>query len=116
MITGLDHIAIIVSAEAGIEFYTGLGFIEEERYDRGYDTIVYMKGYGIILEIYVDATHPQRITNPEAMGLRHLALRADHLEQTIRELGVDAEPIREKDGRRYTFIKDPDGLPIELYE
>jgi glyoxylase I family protein len=39
----------------------------------------------------------------------------------LASLGVIAEPIRTDTtptgrGKRFTFIKDPDDLPIELYE
>jgi glyoxylase I family protein len=32
--------------------------------------------------------------------------------------GIECEPIRvdEFTGRRFTFFKDPDGLPLEIYE
>ena len=116
MITGLDHIAIIVSSEASIEFYKHLGFKEDVRRDRGYDILVFMSGYGITLEIFIDPSHPPRVDRPEAMGLRHLALQVDDVEKTVAELNIDAEPIREIKGKRFTFFKDPDGLPIEIRE
>ena len=123
MITGLDHIAIIVSSEASIEFYKHLGFKEDVRHDRGYDILVFMSGYGITLEIFIDPTHPARVNNPEAMGLRHLALNVDDVEKTVGELsgmldeyGIKVEPIREVNGLKFTFFKDPDGLPIEIRE
>ena len=116
MITGIDHIAIIVSSEKSIEFYKNLGFVEVSRIDRGYDTIVFMSGFGVTLEIFIDATHPKRVTNPEALGLRHLAFKVDDLTATIQKLNIIAEPIRENNGKKFTFFKDPDGLPIELRE
>ena len=77
MIKRLHHTAIIVSSEVGVDFYKGLGFVEENRIDRGYDQIVWMNGYGEKLEIFIDSTHPARMTNPEALGLRHLAFEVD---------------------------------------
>ena len=53
MIKSLHHIAIIVSSESGIDFYKELGFIEENRVNRGYDQIVWMSGYGEKLEIFM---------------------------------------------------------------
>ena len=112
----LHHIAIIVSTEKSIEFYSRLGFHEISRVDRGYDIIVMMEG-PCLLEIYIDPTHPARVNQPEALGLRHLALKVNNLEQTLAELGnMEIEPIREAGGKYFTFIKDPDGLPIELHE
>lgn len=112
----LHHIAIIVSTEKSIEFYSRLGFREISRVDRGYDIIVMMEG-PCLLEIFIDPTHPARSNRPEALGLRHFALKVEDLEQTLAELGgMEIEPIREAGGKYFTFIKDPDGLPIELHE
>ena len=113
MIQGLHHIAIIASSEKSIEFYSSLGFREKQRMERGYDTVVLMGGV-CVLEIYIDPTHPRRVTDPEAFGLRHLAFEVRDLDEI--EKVFDCEPIRETAGRRYTFTKDPDGLPIELCE
>ena len=62
-----------------------------------------------------------RPSRPEACGLRHLAFSVERLEPVIERLsaaGVSVEPIRldEHTGKRFTFFKDPDGLPLELYE
>jgi glyoxylase I family protein len=34
------------------------------------------------------------------------------------EKGVEIEPVRtdETTGKKFTFLQDPDGLPIEIYE
>jgi len=112
----LHHIAIIASSEKSIDFYKHLGFIEVERVDREYDVIVMMEGV-CLLEIYVDPNHPARVNYPEAMGLRHVAFAVKDLEKVINDIDVEVEPIRKKEnGDRFTFIKDPDGLPIELVE
>ena len=54
-------------------------------------------------------------------GLRHLAFEVEDLSAvlaTLKAKGVDAEPIRidEFTGKQFSFIFDPDDLPIELYE
>ena len=116
MILGLDHIAIICSSGQSIDFYKRIGFEEISREERGYDILIFLKGYGIVLEIFIDPTHPPRVDCPEAMGLRHLALRVDSVEATLDELKISAEPIRVRGGKHFTFFKDPDGLPIELHE
>ena len=113
MINRLHHIAIIASSEESIVFYTNLGFEEINRVERGYDTVVSMAGV-CNLEIYIDPTHPKRMTNPEALGLRHLAFNVDNLDILTRIF--NGEPVREDTEKRYMFIKDPDGLPIELCE
>ena len=104
MILGLDHIAIICSSEQSIDFYKQLGFVETCREDRGYDILVFLKGFGFMLEMFIDPTHPPRVDRPEAMGLRHLALRVDSVEDTLKELKIEAEPIRVREGKHFTFF------------
>lgn len=109
----LDHIALIVSKEENLSFYKQLGFNETRRIDRTYDTIVFMECDGIALEIFIDPKHPERVTDPEAQGLRHIAFTVESLDKVT----VHYEEIRKDwNGRRFTFCKDPDGQPIELKE
>ena len=111
----LDHIALIVSTEECLSFYKKLGFIEKNRIERGYDTVVFMENNSIVLEIFIDQNHPARVTNPEARGLRHFCLVVEDVDEVARI--VECEEIRtDWFGRRFTFTKDPDGQPIELKE
>ena len=73
------------------------------------------------LEIFGVEKAPNRVTEPEACGLRHLAFKVDNIEETIKCLnskGIQTEPIRldEYTQKRMTFFRDPDNLPIELHE
>ncbi len=73
------------------------------------------------LELFSFADPPQRPSRPEAFGLRHLAFCVNDIEEAVRyllERGIVCEPIRidEVTGRQFTFFKDPDDLPLELYE
>ena len=112
---GLDHVALIVSKEENLSFYEKLGFRETERIERGYDTVVFMENNSIVLEVFIDANHPERVSGPEALGLRHIAFTVESLEK-IAEV-VKCEEIRtDWFGRRFTFTKDSDGQPIELKE
>ena len=111
----LDHIALIVSKEENLSFYEKLGFKEKNRIERGYDTVVFMECDGLLLEVFIDPNHPARVTNPEAMGLRHIAFVVESLEEVMRD--VQCEEIRtDWFGRRFTFCRDYDGQPIELKE
>ena len=111
----LDHIALIVSKEENLSFYEKLGFKEKNRIERGYDTMVFMECDGLLLEVFIDPNHPARVTNPEALGLRHIAFVVESLEEVMSI--VECEEIRtDWFGRRFTFTKDPDGQPIELKE
>lgn len=111
----LDHIALIVSREENLAFYEKLGFSEIKRIERPYDTVVFMENSSIVLEVFIDPNHPQRVTKPEALGLRHIAFAVDSLEEAMR--AVECGEIKtDWFGRRFTFTKDPDGQPIELKE
>lgn len=53
--------------------------------------------------------------------MRHLAFEVDDVAEVLRFLrdnGVEAEDIRvdEYTGKRFTFFRDPDNLPLEIYE
>lgn len=111
----LDHIALIVSTERSILFYEKLGFKETKRIERSYDTVVFMQCGQVILEIFVEPNHPDRVMAPEAKGLRHIAFSVDSLDEVMKEL--ECEKVRtDWFGRKFTFTKDPDGQPIELIE
>lgn len=119
MISGLHHISIICSKEETVTFYKGLGFAEVSREVRpaAHDVLVFLTGYGITLEMYIDATHPIRPDAPEARGLRHIGLRVDDLDATLAALAhLSPTPIRKTPYGRCAFLRDPDGLPIELHE
>ena len=60
MITGVHHFSIIASSEESVGFYEKLGFRENKRIERTYDTVVLMSGYGIGLEVFIDPSHPGR--------------------------------------------------------
>lgn len=112
---GLDHIALIVSTERSIQFYEKLGFQETKRIERSYDTVVFMQCGQISFEIFIDPKHPERVSEPEAKGLRHIAFSVDSLDEVMKEL--ECEEVRtDWFGRKFTFTRDPDGQPIELIE
>ncbi len=125
-LTQVHHIAIICSDyEVSKKFYTevlGLEAIREVyRADRqSYKLDLALNGQYII-ELFSFPNPPERPSGPEACGLRHLAFEVDRLEPVLDHLarhGVEAEPIRVDafTGRHFTFIRDPDQLPLEFYE
>jgi len=74
-----------------------------------------------VIELFSFPNPPERVSRPEAQGLRHLAFEVDNLDaevERLKSLGVATEPIRvdEYTNKRFTFFADPDDLPIELYE
>jgi glyoxylase I family protein len=73
------------------------------------------------IELFSFPTPPPRPSQPEACGLRHLAFAVDNIEESVDYLvakGVNVEPIRVDPitGKKFTFFKDPDDLPLEIYE
>ena len=111
----LDHIALIVSSEESLNIYQKFGFKETKRIQRSNDTVVFMRCGQIAREIFIDPKHPERLSDPEAKGLRHIAFSVDSLDEVMKEL--ECEEVRtDWFGRRFTFTKDPDGQPIELIE
>lgn len=126
MLRAIHHIAIIGSDyKRSKQFYTeilGLEIINETyRAERdSYKLDLALNGHYVI-ELFSFPSPPARPSRPEATGLRHLAFAVDDLEGVITHLagnGIEAEPIRvdELTGKRFTFIADPDELPIEVYE
>lgn len=125
-ILGIHHVAIICSdyPESRRFYAETLGFpVLREVYREARDSwkCDMRLPDGTQIELFSFAGAPTRLSQPEARGLRHLALAVVHLESEVRRLtaaGVNVEPIRtdEATGKQYTFFPDPDGLPIELYE
>ena len=74
-----------------------------------------------VIELFIHPDAPQRVTGPEALGLRHLAFRVESVEETaasLVRLGIPCDPIRMDPytQKPMTFFYDPDGLPLELHE
>jgi glyoxylase I family protein len=122
----VHHIAIICTHyERSKKFYTGvLGLViirEIYRQERdSYKLDLSLNG-DYIIELFSFPSPPDRVSRPEAAGLRHLAFAVKNLDECIKHLNlhdVSAESIRvdEVTGKRFTFIADPDDLPIEFYE
>ena len=121
----IHHVAVIVSDyRKSRHFYVDLlGFEvirENYREDRG-DYKLDLRLGDCELEIFGIPDSPPRPSYPEACGLRHLAFRVENIEETIawlNGLGIPTEPVRtdEFTGKKMTFFKDPDGLPLELHE
>ena len=119
------HIAVICSNwDAAREFYVNkLGFeLIREVYRPAQNDYLRMLQLGeTTLELFIRPDAPQRVNNPEARGLRHLAFRVEDAVAAaawLTERGIETEPIREDlvNGGKFTFFKDPDGLPLEIHE
>jgi glyoxylase I family protein len=73
------------------------------------------------IELFSFPSSPPRPSKPEACGLRHLALEVDNIEESVeylisKDIAVEAIRVDEITGKKFTFFKDPDDLPLEIYE
>ena len=125
MLRKQHHIAIISSSwEKAQEFYVNkLGFrLVREVWRPAQNDYLRMLSLGeTTLELFIRPDAPQRVNNPEAMGLRHLAFRVEDAVAAaawLNSRGIETEPIREDlvNGGKFTFFRDPDGLPLEIHE
>jgi len=126
LLNKIHHIAIIASDyEKSKAFYVdilGLNPIQEiYRKERQSYKLDLALNNNYIIELFSFPNPPKRLTRPEGTGLRHLAFEVDDLLNvlaTLKTKGIAAEPIRidEFTGKQFSFIFDPDELPIELYE
>ena len=124
--TGIHHVAIICSDyEKSKKFYVevlGFSIIEETfRIARNSYKLDLRVGNGGQIELFSFPNPPKRLNSPEACGLRHLSFEVDDIDESVAYLtshGVQVENIRidEITGKRFTFFKDPDDLPLEIYE
>ncbi|EMD79052.1 glyoxylase I family protein [Vibrio diabolicus E0666] len=126
MFNAIHHVAIICSDyPRSKRFYTellGLKVIAEN-YREARDSyeldLALPDGSQVELFSFPDA--PERPSFPEAQGLRHLAFQVDdveHVKEYLETREIEVEPIRidEFTGKAFTFFKDPDGLPLEVYQ
>jgi glyoxylase I family protein len=126
LLNKIHHIAIICSDYARSKaFYTeilGLKVIREVYREtrQSYKLDLELNGQYVI-ELFSFPAPPPRPYRPVARGLRHLAFEVNDLEAVVTHLQAHqlyVEPIRvdEFTEKRFTFVADPDGLPIEFYE
>ena len=123
---GTHHVAVICSDyERSRQFYVevlGLEVVGEAyRAGRRSHKLDLRLPDGTQVELFSFPDPPPRASYPEACGLRHLAFAVADIDAAVTHLtgcGVTVEPVRtdEYTGRRFTFLPDPDGLPLELYE
>lgn len=122
----VHHVAIICSDyKQSKKFYVEiLGFeIINEVYRKDRDSWkldLSLQGHYTI-ELFSFPNPPKRVSQPEALGLRHLAFVINNIEEGIEHLErnqISTETIRidPYTGKKFAFFNDPDGLPLELYE
>jgi len=122
----IHHIAIICSDyQRSKDFYTktlGLTIKSEVfRAERNSWKVDLSLNGDYVIEFFTYVNPPERPSNPEACGLRHLAFEVDcvediHNELTAQQIVCEAIRIDEFTKKKFFFTFDPDHLPIEFYE
>ena len=123
MLKKYHHVAVFC-ADYGrsYDFYVNkLGFtVEQETYREAQrDYIRMLRSGDVVLELFDRDNLTAPGENPP--GLRHLAFHVEDIEPVVRwlnSMGIETEPVRVDavNGGRFTFFKDPDGLPLEIHE
>jgi glyoxylase I family protein len=125
-LNSIHHIAIICSNYEKLkQFYTnvlGLTIVKETyRANRQSFKLDLALNGKYIIELFSFLNPPQRSSQPEAAGLRHLAFEVKDIEAAVSYLGlynIQTETIRtdEITGKKFVFFTDPDNLPLEFYQ
>jgi glyoxylase I family protein len=121
----IHHVAIIASDYArSKDFYTrilGFEIIRETHRVERQSYKLDLKVGDAQIELFSFPNPPPRPSGPEARGLRHLCFAVANIEQTRADLlghGLELEEVRvdPTTGKRFFFFRDPDDLPLEIYE
>ena len=109
----IHHVSVNVSDVASAtEFYTNVlgGTLRDDRPDFGFG--------GAWIDLGGSQVHLLEATAPPALG-QHFALRVVDLDAAVGELrdkGIDVGDPTPVGGGRQTFLADPAGNTVELYE
>lgn len=124
----IHHVAIMTSTElyeTCKQFYTEiLGFTivaEVFRKERNSYKLDLALNGKYQVELFSFPDYRERVSFPEAKGLRHLAFAVKDAGlgyEWLKSKAVKLEEIRvdEFTGKRFLFFYDPNGQPLELYE
>ena len=119
------HVGIIVSdLERSTAFYRTLGF-EVSRdipWEDGSRAIRFVRSGDFEIELfwYAETPLPTPPAEGKPLGFRHLAFRVDDVDGALAELkaaGVVGADVTARDtgmGFRIAFLRDPDGVELEL--
>ncbi|WP_414468267.1 VOC family protein [Methanobacterium sp. ACI-7] len=109
--------------EEEIKFYTNvLGFEENRRFtpEKGVN-VAFLKGEGDSMLELVEGMDKQYPQMKDQKGLFMVGLEVENMEKTARELkdeGIEFTrgPIDTANGTKIAFLKDPQGVQIELIQ
>ena len=126
----INHVTISVSnLEKSLDFYKKFGFDFVKEYHDSAVDIVLMRLKNVILEIF---HYNENLPLPEhskelsvdlkTLGNKHFGLGVENIskaEKFVRQSGIcegEINIVQGRLGKPYFFIKDPDGILIEIIE
>lgn len=126
------HIAISVkNMGVSIDFYRRFGFkvLKTWRAEDGSIEIAHIGLENMVIEIFcyksgqdLPKFSKELTTDLPVIGVKHFAFGVEHIENTYNDLlssGIITDEVKIVNGRlgkKYFFIKDPDGILIEIIE
>jgi glyoxylase I family protein len=126
------HIALSVTdLTKSVAFYEQLGFYKVHHYTNleGVYEITHLKLEEVILELFsysdyqpLPSTAQAIDTDLPVVGTKHFALKTENIRATLKECiklniaPVDTKIKRGKTNIEYFFIKDPDGIQVEIIQ
>jgi len=128
MLIGFEHVGMTSGdLDRTIAFYCDLlGLRLVLRKAQASGEVAFLDAGGGMLEIFAPATEIARVRDvpPEEAGMRHLTFAVSNVDQAISALDAAGVPIHERPRdafnreivRRVAFVRDPDGLLVELVE
>ncbi len=127
MIRRIDHVTMTVSdLERSVAFYTGLLHFQVDHemwIPESLLRIVFLRLGETILELFGPPhTHGIMVNDiNEVIGYKHICLLVDSVDEEYARLsaaGVQfrSTPVTVQDSVRVAFLRDPDGMDIELIE
>ncbi|MFH1781646.1 MAG: VOC family protein [Patescibacteria group bacterium] len=123
----VHHLAIsIKDLEKSVSFYAKyFDFKDIQRFTKteweGEAAILDLYGFKLeIFQFHNAIDKKDDLSNLEVIGLKHISIEVDDVESKyieLKEKGIDIDkPEKGTTCAWFCFLRDPDGIPIELYE
>jgi len=122
----VHHIALTVrNIENSLKFYRDyFGFVEVRKFERREwnGKAVFIKLGDVYLELWQfdkQIKNKDNFSNLNILGIKHIAFEVDDIQKKYRKLkseNIEISKLVTGTTGKYCFLKDPDGIFLELYE